>query len=415
MVATEECQHAHRVPRIKKYPAGILPVAMIYGGNASGKTNFFLALNFARKLITQGTKPYGNIPVQTFAMDKASQNQPTSFCFEILVDEAIYEYSFVLTRNEILRESLVEVRDTSEQVLYDRHNGKPNFISSLAKDDFLNFAFKGTRDNQLFLTNAISQGIENFLPVYDWFRNSLELIAPDSRFEPFELYIDEDSPLYNEINKTLQQLDTGIHHIGGEDVEVKNIPIPDEFKTELQEELEEGMTVRLLDGREEHRVVVTRRDGKLKAKKLVSFHQNEVGDSTKFEMHQESDGTRRVLDLLPAFLHLSNRENSKVYVIDEIDRSLHPVLVRSLLEIYLAACTKASRSQLLATTHELQLMDQQIFRRDEMWLTERNAAGVSSLFSISEFEDAIYDENILRSYLQGRMGGIPNIYSDALL
>lgn len=415
MVATKERQHNHRVPRIKKYQTRVLPVALIYGGNASGKTNFFMALSFAKKLITQGTKPYGAIPVQTFTMDEASRSQPARFCLEILAGESIYEYSFDLTGEKILSEKLVEVRSASERVLYDRRNGKPNFHSSLAKDDFLNFAFKGTRENQLFLTNTISQGIVNFQPVYDWFRNSLELIAPDSRFEPFEQFIDEGSPLYFEINKVLRSLDTGIHSLGGEDIDIKSIPIPDELRTELQEELEEGVTVRLLDGLGHHRFLVTRKGGKLNAKKLISHHQNEVGDSTKFEMHQESDGTRRVLDLLPAMLHLSDRKDSKVYVIDEIDRSLHPVLVRKLLEEYLATCTETSRSQLLATTHDIHLMDQRIFRRDEMWLTERNAAGVSSLFSLSDFQDVRYDKNILRSYLQGRMGGIPNIGSDTLL
>ena len=99
----------------------------------------------------------------------------------------------------------------------------------------------------------------------------------------------------------------------------------------------------------------------------------------------------------------------KVYVIDEIDRSLHPLLIRQLLEEYLSNCSTETRTQLLLTTHNVMLMDQQLLRRDEMWVAERDGVGVSSLFSFSEYKDIRYDKDIRKSYLQGRMGGIPRI------
>ena len=101
--------------------------------------------------------------------------------------------------------------------------------------------------------------------------------------------------------------------------------------------------------------------------------------------------------------------SQKVYVIDEIDRSLHPLLIRQLLEEYLSNCSTETRTQLLLTTHNVMLMDQQLLRRDEMWVAERDGAGVSSLFSFSEYKDVRYDKDIRKSYLQGRMGGIPRI------
>ena len=99
----------------------------------------------------------------------------------------------------------------------------------------------------------------------------------------------------------------------------------------------------------------------------------------------------------------------KVYVIDEVDRSLHTLLIRRLLEGYLAKCSHNSRSQLLFTTHNVLLMDQDLLRRDEMWISERNAQGISSLLSFSEYKDVRYDKDIRKSYLQGRLGGIPRI------
>jgi len=98
-----------------------------------------------------------------------------------------------------------------------------------------------------------------------------------------------------------------------------------------------------------------------------------------------------------------------VFVIDEVDRSLHTLLTRRLLEAYLASCSADTRSQLLLTTHDVLLMDQQLLRRDEMWVAERKPSGASTLVSFAEFKDVRYDKDIRKSYLQGRLGGIPRI------
>ena len=268
---------------------------------------------------------------------------------------------------------------------------------------------EGTRDNQLFLTNSVSQKIDAFKPVYDWFKDTLELIAPDSRFELFEQFLDEGHPLYATMNKMLSQLDTGISHLGGEEIPFENLPLPEPIKMKLREELAEDTTVRLLPEPGNERFVVTRKNGELISKKLVTYHLNSDGSETKFDMRQESDGSQRVIDLLPAFLELSAAQSQKVYVIDEVDRSLHTLLIRRLLEDYLAKCSHNSRSQLLFTTHNVLLMDQDLLRRDEMWIAERNAEGISSLLSFSEYKDVRYDKDIRKSYLQGRLGGIPRI------
>ena len=104
-----------------------------------------------------------------------------------------------------------------------------------------------------------------------------------------------------------------------------------------------------------------------------------------------------------------------MYVIDEVDRSLHSLLTRQLIEAYLANCSTESRAQLLIATHDVLLMDQGLFRRDEMWVAERNREGCSELLSFSDYKDVRYDKNIRKSYLQGRLGGVPRIFlSNAL-
>lgn len=406
MIATRERQHKERVPWLQEYRTHVLPIAAIYGGNASGKTNFCKALGFAKSLVVKGTRPDGIIAVEPFKLESGALERPTRFAFEILVGGEIYELSFSVNRREVLEERLVTIGSTKEKVLYHRHDGHIYFDKSFDRDQsFLEFVYRGTRDNQLFLTNCVSQKVNTFRPIYDWFKESLELIAPDSRFVPFEQYLDEQHPLCFTMNAVLPQLDTGITQMGGEEIPFENLPGPEALKEKLREDLEEGMTFRIPS----ERFVVTRRDGELVARKLVTYHQNENGESVPFDITQESDGSQRVVELLPAFLHLSRPKSEKVYVIDEIDRSMHSLLTRQLVEMYLSNCSCETRSQLLFTTHDLLLMDQQIFRRDEIWVAERDGAGTSNLIPFSDYKDVRYDKDIRKSYIQGRLGGIPRI------
>lgn len=417
MIASRERQHGERVPIIKKYKTRILPIAALYGGNASGKTNFFKALRFAKAFIVSGTKPNTPILTDQFKLDKTMATKPSSFWFELLVGENIYEFSFEVTQNEVLEERLVLITTSSERELYHRSKGEIKIEKTLnkEKDSFLEFAFRGTRENQLYLTNSVSQKVDTFKAVYDWFDNTLELIAPDSRFGPFEQFLDENHQLYPVMNEALAYLDTGISHLGGETVPFDSLPMPDALKTKIQEEVEEGTTIRIFGDSVTDRFVITRKDGALKIKKLVTYHKDKDNLPVKFEMHQESDGTLRIIDLLPSFLDLVIQSTPKVYVIDEIGRSLHTLLVRRLLESYLLTCSQKSRTQLLLTTHDVLLMDQQIFRRDEMWVADRNNKGVSRLIPFSDYKDIRYDKDIRKSYLQGRLGGVPKILLGGVL
>lgn len=402
LVATKERQHDARVPKLEKYCMRALPVAAIYGGNASGKTNLFDALRFAKYFVVRGFAPDEKIPCAPFALDDRSLGEASGFCFEILADECVYEFSFSATATAVLEEKLVQISPASEKVLY-RRCGDKSFESSLAKENpRLEFVFQGTQNNQLFLTNSVFQKLDCFRAVYDWFRTSLIIVGPDSRFGGFEHFLDETSPLYGKMNELLGRLDTGIDRVGGEAIPFENMPIPPAEKDAVRRDLKEGETFRFPGGGG-RRFVVTRKDGNISAKQLVSFHHTPSGKNVKFDIGSESDGSKRALDLLPAFLDLSIKNSKSVYVIDEVDRSLHTSLTRALIEMFLGGCSETTRAQLLMTTHDVLLMDQSIFRRDEMWLAERNREGVSSLTSLCEFKD------LWKSYLQGRLGGVPRI------
>ena len=415
MLATRERQHNTRVSKLKKYQTRILPIAAIYGGNAAGKSNFFKALHFAQKLVVRGTAIDSLIDVEPFLLNTQESEKPTRFIFELLIDENIYEFSFSVTRTIVVEEKLVLIKKASEKVLYDRKTEKINFAPSLSEDMFLQFAYKGTRENQLFVTNSVSQNIDSFRPIYNWFRDTLQLIGPDSVFKSIELYFDESHPHYNTMKEILQQLDLGISRLAGEEIPFDSIPLPKIVASEVKENFKENKGIRIQIHAIGDRYVVYRKQNQLTAKKLITYHPNADGKEVKFDINQESDGSQRVLDLLPAFVEQTTESSMNVCVIDEIDRSLHTLLTRRLIEMYLTACSEHTRTQLLLTTHDVMLMDQKLLRRDEMWVTERDSSGTSSLFSFSEFKDVRRDKDVRKSYLQGRLGGIPRFFLEQVL
>ncbi len=408
MIASKEQQHGVRLAKLSKYRMRALPTAVIYGGNASGKTNFFKAIAFAKQFITRGSQQDAVITVEPFELDHTFREKPSRFSFEILVNDDVYELSFTLTATKVIEEKLTRILSTSERVLYHRISGDTDpKLHPTIRNQRLKFAFEGTRDNQLFLTNSVSQKLDAFKNVYDWFTTTLVLVAPDSRFNSFEQFISESSPLYDRMNAILPNLDTGISRLGGEEISLDLLQLPEALKQDLKEKVINGMTIKIND--KDEKILVSRKDGKLIVKKLYTYHLDRNGEKVRFEMKQESDGSKRIIDILPAFLELMDKQTSKVYIIDEIDRSLHTLLTQQLITIFLESCSNTSRKQLLFTTHDLMLMNQSLFRRDEIWITERKKDGASELISLAEYNDIRNDKDIRRSYLQGRMGGIPNI------
>lgn len=417
LIATRERQHSERIPRIQidKLKLGILPVAAIFGGNASGKTNLFESLSFAQNLIIKGTHPDSLIPINTFKLGNSQKtNSATEFEFELLIDEKIYAFSFSINHKAIIEEKLIHISSNKEHILYHRQNEEIRFGTSFKNSEFLHFVFQGTRKNQLFLTNSVFQNIDDFKSIYDWFGSKLVLIFPYSRFGPVEKFLNEKDFLSSTINQILPLLDTGISRIGSEEIPFESLPLSEAEKMEFREQLPEGKSVSITPINRysiNARFVITRKNGKLFAEKLVTYHLNANGKEIKFDITQESDGSQRLIDLLPAFLEISLNKTQKVFVIDEIDRSLHTLLVKYLLENYLAKCSSTSRQQLLFTTHNTLLMDQKLLRRDEMWVTERNKYGASSIFSFSEYNKSIRkDKDIRKSYFEGRLGGIPRFF-----
>ena len=408
MIASRERRHGERVAHLPKYHVRCLPVAALYGGNASGKTNFFTALVFAQNFIVQGVRPDSIIKTKPFLLEERAEQAPCRFHFEILVDETIYEYSFAVTSKEVTEEKLVQINATSEKTLFERSKNETVFDYPNIDEDSLQLdqAAKATRDNMLFLTRAVDLNLQALRPVYDWFKKTLVLVSPIATYARPDRFVDADSPLTEAMGVLLSELDTGIENLSTEKVELDSLD--ESLQSVINESTRETGSVFIptLDG---DFYLVSFAHGRPLIKMIMAGHQTLEGKEVKLKISEESDGSKRIIDLLPAFLDLSQSSGQRVYVVDEIDRSLHPLLIERLLELYLDSCTTETRKQLIFTTHNVFLMNQNHFRRDEIWVTERDKSGASSLFSFNEYKDIRYDKDIRKSYLQGRLGGIPRL------
>lgn len=414
MVAgSEEQNHQERLSVLNS-ESKLLPIAAIYGENGAGKTAFFKALNFCKYFVTSPL-PHLNskIPVDNFLLDSETRDDFTKFSFEILADDQIYKFSFSLNKEKILEEKLEVIDDGNEKLIYDRQNGEDQFDNDYPNGEFLKFIFKGTRSNQLFLTNAIFQNIatydKNYQSVYNWF-SSLVLISPDSRFiiPPSQYFEDNSFFSYEEMNDILLSLDIKNYL---KDVDISLDSVLTEFeKIRLQTSLNEGSYAMRSDHSGNQKIFIFKKNGELVAKKLVTCHLDSKGQEVHFEMSQESDGTKRIIDLLPLIREISSdKSKPKVYIIDEIEHCLHHVLLKKIIESFLDRCGQNNRSQLFFTTHDVLLMDRDLLRTDEIWIAEKNNKGVSSICSLYDYQGLYSGEYLKENYLMGRFGGVPDI------
>lgn len=406
MIASRERQHRDRVAAIKKYSTRALPIAAIYGGNASGKTNFISALKFAQFFIIDGTKVDQKIPVVPFKLEAEYNDRPTCFKFEILVENSIYEYSFSVTKSKVVEETLIKVTKADEIELYNRK--KSHIDSSFKQTQRLNFVLAGTRDNQLFLTNSVSQNLTEFRNIYDWFKSTLVILGPDSSRHHLGSRAISDPQYHRLFNNVLGMLDTGMTRVDYAETPIEQLGFSDSVLSFL-EQVNDGEARLLPDFKRRLMIEVRKKDGKWIGLKPESYHVNRLGQEVKFDLSEESSGSQRAVDFVPMICDLCASGGNRVYIVDELDRSLHTVLTRALITLYLSNCDHNSRTQLIFSTHDVLLIDQSLLRRDEIWVTERDSYGMSTIFPFSKYKDIRYDKDIRKSYLTGRLGGLPAI------
>jgi hypothetical protein len=414
-IAGREERFRDRLPYFENIGINVLPITAIYGANASGKSVLVSALSFAQRFVLYGSEPDASIDLRPFLLDNESVNTPTIFNFIMSIEDKVYEYSFTLSKSKVISEKLDRILKTTTQPVFERNSTslKPEIkIHKVPKEQKKTLSLIGsvtTRDNQLFLTSTIYQDCDYFKDIYNWFKYSLKIITPNSTYRSvLDLAKPQNRRLYS---KLLSVLDTGIV-----DLSLKKENLSSQREEKLRElfkdELKDGKTL-MLDSVSKDRQVIELTKDRIEAKSLIPKHCGKDNIVVDFSFSMESDGTNRLLDILPAFVLLTSPKDVTV-IIDELDRSLHTKLTKALISYYLNSCNKSKRSQLIFTTHDVMLMDQNIFRRDELCVIDRSAEGVTSICSLSDYKEVRSDLDIRKSYLQGNLGGIPNILFNEL-
>lgn len=409
----------HSIKGTKRTDIDILKSSIIYGANASGKSNFIKSIDFARKLILRGISNI-NTDNKHFKLDTENIAKPTQIEFEFKVGNKMYAYGIVLSlhENKIKEEWLFELLKTTDKPIFERKvldNGKSDISLKikLEKDGLNRFEVykKDIKDNQLFLTEVNNKdlseikNINAFIDSYEWFKNSITIIYPNMGINGLD-FIGNDEEMKKSFTFFLQHFKTQIMAVETieQDIEDK-VPtkLQDEILNDLKSENAKAVSIRL----GQNSYTFSKNDkGEVKIFKLQTKHKlrnNE--DMIDFEVSEESDGTRRLMDLIPALVGLT--KSNGTYIIDEIDRSLHPELTQKILEFFLIS-TKNIESQLIVTTHESSLLNLELLRRDEIWFVEKDLYGASKMYSLEEFKPR-HDKEVRKAYLQGRFGAIPFI------
>ena len=404
----------------------ILKTAVLYGANASGKSNLVRAIDFAKDVITEGLDKANGLNCH-YRLNENNINKPTIFNFEIKTGKQYYSYGFgvILAKNQILEEWLYEISASGEKLIFERvrdnkgvHqinlglklHGDAKKRFDVYKDDFK------SSDNLLFLSeinrkslNDIQQQVFQLIDVYDWFDNRLTIIFPHSKFQGLS-FVGDNSQMSETFNKFLHIFQTGIKNVASKTENFDNIKIPDEIKQQIRkdvknefekDDIENDQTL-LFTVNGKSFTLFQNKEGEYIIKKLGLEHEADDGKQVVFDADEESDGTQRLLDLIPALAQVV--KNDRIFVIDEVDRSLHSKLTYTLFEMFLQLSVHCE-SQLIATTHESLLLDLDLFRRDEIWFVEKEK-NASRLYSLDEFK-VRNDKAIRKDYLMGRYGAIP--------
>ncbi len=411
--------HASHAVSIPDSDQKVLRAGVLYGANGAGKSNLFKALQYV-KLVALSRRQKGvGTGREAFRLGGAN-DEPSSFDLQFIVGGKLYRFGFKANDQRITEEWLVQVFDKREKILYERVtdlNGNVTIEALGLKDSnakLTALATIGGPQNQSFLatvnvTLETTDYGEQIGEVINWFKNGLKLIGPGSSFHRLGHYFANNPGCTEFASLFLKSVSTGVDHL---EITKKEITEEDlrnllperlfsQVLKDVQEEEDGAALVELGEGNElfiertseNHYYRIT----------IKSAHKSLKGDYVPFDLDEESDGTKRLLNLMPALhtLHTSDI----VYVIDEVERSLHPNLAWKFMEFFLERCSKC-RSQIIVTTHETNLLDQKLLRRDEIWFSEKDHGSATRLYSLTDFKER-NDSKISEHYLQGRFGAVP--------
>lgn len=412
MIPGRSRQHENHIIKAES-PDGIdvLRMGLLYGANASGKSNLIKAMAFARNFIVEGVESEQPILVEPFRLNSSNMKLPSRFEFEFIIAGTAYAYGFELDGRQVREEWLTKIFTTRDETVFERttQDGKTSVIfeTDSTEKQFFEFVARSTRENQLFLTNAVGNNVEQLTSIFRWFRSKLVILTHGSVNRELEELYYSSSKYVSELSGFLKKINSGIQEVKLHPIPVEAIDYPRLSLPEIEQaELDRYLLNVTFRGKDKmKRRFATLENGELKAFEVKFVRRGNKENNILFDFGDESDGTQKVIDLYPIF-YLSF---DSTVILDELERSLHPNLVRLLIQ---HAMSQNSVKQFIFTTHEATLLDLDLLRRDEIWFVEKSPLGASTLYSLEEFKPR-HDLDIRKGYLQGRFGAIP-VFGNAL-
>ncbi len=386
----------------------LLPGAAIYGKNGGGKSNviraFWLAVQFIKN--AQRTQ-YENavVPVVPFMLDDNSRYEPSEFEFVYTFGGIKYWYMFAATREKIAKEYLYHAPKGQKALVFSREGQKFSFTEDKAKRKLIS---ETVAENQLFFSVACTMNDSACTNAMKWFREQLFFSRDYADIPKQLLDYSDDSNMLKAISEYAKSADFGIEDMQFE-IDSKDIDGKLEFPKDIPEGIKASLTQFM------HVLSETSNNSETKLRlgqiKATSFHRGKSGDGSgrlfPLELSDESDGTRKLMSIAPAIESALNRGG--VLLIDEIERELHPMIVDFIVAKFQSKVTNKKGAQIIFTTHNTELMNLEILRKDQFYFADKSREdGSSELYSISEFATKT-TENIRKGYLLGKYGAIPDI------
>lgn len=375
----------------------VLKSAVVYGANASGKSNLIKALQYMRDVVLMSaTLQPGQAfaRLQPFRLDAVSASQSTAFEVTFILDGVRYQYGFAMNAQRIVSEQLLVYKAFKPQRWFERH-----FDAESGKDVYeFGPGLKGaktlwegaTRPNALFLSMAVQLNSEALRPVYDWFAHRLVIL-------------NEHAPLSPQFSLEMLKLEAQRKAIG-EFLRAADISIAD-VEVATKQATVHSIRFDLATGKREEET------GEQTVDEVRFHHLTEHGQAV-FDLADESSGTRNLLFLAGPVLDILS--NGQTLVVDELDTSLHTLLVQALVRLFHRPEANTGGAQLVFTTHDTSLLDAYgLFRRDQVWFVEKRPDQSSSLYPLLDFSPR-KNEALERGYLQGRYGALPLLRHQAL-
>jgi len=379
----------------------LLKSAVICGANASGKSSLLHAMSSMKKIVESSAdmekaKQYKAKP---FLLNNDTDKKPTIFEVEFVIDEVLYRYGFEIGINAVILEEWLfqkKLKIRSKEIrLFERASEKTVFGASFKEGKQI---VEKTRDNALFLSVVAQFNGKISSKILKWFNsfNILSSIKSDD-FIGFSFQQLEDKEFREKIVNFIKSADVGIQNIYNKKLKFDELNLDEDKLHLIPRDIIENIKENGLSSVE---TIHMQYD---KSNSFQSFK--------SFSLDFESDGTQKLLALSAPIL--DTLEKGLILVVDELDNSLHTELVNAIIKLFNSKETNPNNAQIIFSTHDTNLLDQKLFRRDQIWLLDKNIFGVSELYSLVEYgKGKMRDDLVLeKNYLDGKFGGIPNISS----